>query len=397
MQKIVYKLDWFTCIFENCSILDTFDVFGIQCDSDLQKVYSEFFLSSKGYATDVTFNFDGIGIKTDLYEVLSVFGTDDLSSLDFLKVFNLPFRSVRFDISGSALDMLRSRGINVDRLFTTQFLLPEGKSYHVTRADFAFDLINYMPNFVDDCISLAQHYNNGNGRVFCVNSTAIKYSIRTGDQKTIYFGAPRSDKLLRVYDKKLQLERQVDYASKCPYKDEDGNLPQSWIRIELQTRNQTATHLLYDANDYLERFRYIYDHFAIRAGKDKVACYTWTNLFSWDTIPSIIQNANSITYEKPIDRVEKYIKNIAFGNLMVYMSVYGIDNLITMLMLQWEHLQKSKNPLDVMRKKQIISRMYSCQDPMDLSRPNFLKFNGSYDDVDPDFRRLVSIGALMSK
>lgn len=348
-QGIFYKLDWFTAVFENCSIFEVLDVLGIDLSYDVMEVYSNLYLSSKGYGTDVTFNFDGINIKTDLYSCFyRVFHTDDFDSINPEDFFSAPFSKIRMDLSGKALDQLRTSGFDVDSYFRVPFSLSDHQSYHVTRADFAFDLVDYAPDFLLKCCIACEKYCTDSGRLFTsTGGTGMKYSLRTGDQRTLYIGSPRSDKLLRIYDKKLQYEQAHRLQSDCPFNAGD-DVPRSWIRIELQTRNAAAQSLLYDTEDSFQIFKFIYDNFAIRQGRGLEApiCEEWVNLFDWATIPRIIQNAKSVHYECIADRAGKYIRNIAFSNIVIHLADVGIDNFIVEISSELERLQKSSFPLD---------------------------------------------------
>ena len=355
---IHFKLDWFTAMFEECSIMDVLDIVGINLGYDLLEVYSNLYLSSKGYGTDITFNFDGINIKTDLYACYKVFHTDDLDSIDPLDFFNAKFCKIRLDLSGKALDQLRSSGLDVEAYFSTPFEIEFPRSYHVTRCDFAFDLVDYAPTFLDSCINACNSFSTSSGRLFTsTGGGGMKYGLRTGDQRTLYIGSPRSDKLLRIYDKRFQFEQGNRLASDCPYNDGD-LVPDSWTRVELQTRNSLAQNLLYIYKDPLEIFKFIFDNFAIRQdrGLDAPICEEWLNLFDWSVIPSIIQNAKSVQYETILERAEKYIYNIALSNIYVVACNHGWDYFQN-LRSEFIRLQRSNNPLDRKRFASIFTRM----------------------------------------
>lgn len=365
---IHYKLDWYTAMFENCSILNILDLLDINISYDLMAVYSNLYLSSKGYGTDVTFNFDGINIKTDLNACYRVFHTDDLDSIDPLDFFGARFAKIRMDLSGKALDLLRSYGIDVDTFFSIPFELGEGQSFHVTRADFAFDLVNYAPDFLDSTLAACEEYHSSAGRLYVGASSGMKYSVRIGDQKTLYLGSPRSEQLLRIYDKKLQFDQAHRLQSDCPY-NVDGCCPDSWIRIELQTRNGTAEHLLYDHDDPLQIFKFIFEKFSLRKekGLDAEICEEWLDLFDWENIPRLLykmQNPHTVSYG---DRAEGYIKNIAFSNIVVLVKYIGWDAFRALIDSQFEDLQRSPHPLDHRRWCSLFHKMSCAVDPLNPS------------------------------
>lgn len=84
------------------------------------------------------------------------------------------------------------------------------------------------------------------------------------------------------------------YLKDNPYDD-----PESWIRIELQTRNKLAHELAFDETEMLSIFKFIYTTYCFT---DTVATNShsrkpiefWQNLFDWEEIPTIIQNAKSV-------------------------------------------------------------------------------------------------------
>ena len=372
---IFTKLDWYTAMFNNCSILEIFKIFHIEPCVDLMEVFARHYENSRGYSMDYVFDFGGIRIYADSDSVLSTFCTDDLDMIeDPISVFNTAFRAIRVDISGGGLDTLRAYGYDVDKIFSTPLELPEGKSYHLTRADFAFDLVDYMPTFLDENIKLCREFAQESGRVLVQNSATMKYSIRVGDQKTLYLGSPRSDAMLRIYDKKLQFEQANKFQSQCPYRVAGtGALPQSWIRIELQTRKSKVMPLLYDY-DMLQRFQYIYDHYGIRPAVKEPVSDVWRDLFDWATISDvIIQNANPLTaYKTIIEKADRFVKNGAYSSIVTLIACFGWNAFRNMIDTQFERLQRSQLPVNQYRWKSLMCRMFQAFDYLNPSKPEYL-------------------------
>ena len=213
------------------------------------------------------------------------------------KVFDMVVPSIRVDLSGKALDYLRGCDFEFYDFRANQCLL----SYHITRCDWAFDFVNYCPDFMDKLIDHIQRHSLASGRI-PLSSThgAVKYSLKLGSEKTLYLGASKSDKLLRIYDKALQL-KDADtglWKEEIPYDD-----PDSWFRIELQTRNKTAHGLLMPGLDgqimeYIDILKYIFDSYAFADGEQDARSSArqcvdfWYKLFPWNEVKKkIIQNA----------------------------------------------------------------------------------------------------------
>lgn len=278
------KLDYFQAVFNDVDFAYVLEWLGLPVNK-----FGDFLTNSYerglGYDTHIGYRFENISIETRADYLLQYNSSEgnDLAFWTFSKVFLI--------VSGKGLDYLRSQGIDVDHNFRRQPAINEltGKPVmHPTRCDFAFDLINYQSSFLDDCLS---HLSNFSDRVpLCSMGAPIKFSVRTGDQKTLYLGSPRSDKLLRVYDKKMeQSDRYGNLASSPVDYDVD-----SWIRVEYQTRNDETWRILYGEGDYLSIFRYIFDRYTFKAADGKPAQF-WLDLFNWDEIPAIVQNANWVS------------------------------------------------------------------------------------------------------
>lgn len=372
---IHFKLDWFTAMFYDCSIDEVVGCLGFEVNYDLKESYSSAFCRNFAYGNCFTFTLDNISLFITVLDVYRTFNTEDLELIDPVTFFSSPIPSIRLDLSGSSLNQLRARGVDVDYFFKIPFDV-HGKEYHVTRADFAFDLVDYCPEFLDNCLRACNFYHNSNNLLYTASGgRAIKYSMRLGDQKTLYLGSKGSEKLLRIYDKRLEYE-QAHRLCQCPY-NEDDNVPSSWIRVELQSRDGSAQSLLYDSNDYLEVFRFIFDKFSIRTGPgmDSPICKEWVDLFDWNTIPRIIQNANTVHYESISERAGKYIRNIAFSNIVIHLADVGIDNFIFEISSELDRLQKSPYPLDHRRWCSLLCKlnyMYA-----DNSFPDHLSYDTS--------------------
>lgn len=353
------KIDWFTVIFYDCSVRQALtSLCGLHLPDgiDFDRTFNDRFLSSQGYLPDFVFNFNGVACRVAQGDVFDVIPESQVDSCDSFKFFDLHFRKVRLEVSGSGLDVLRSEGIDVDTLFFRPLpMQTDIQTYHVTRVDVAFDLLDYQTDFLDRCISwCAENGNNMTHRIAVgASGGGLKYSFRLGDQKTLYLGAGTSDRLLRVYDKGLQYETSKQVI---PYVYEDGTFPSSWIRIELQTRREVETSkILYSHPDFQDStecflgvFRYIYDRFGFY--KDGKTVDLWLNLFDWDKIPGILNKSLILSHHEPnCVRAKSYVQRSAFSSIVIYLAEYGWKSFQEMINHQFIAMQRSLNPCDKMR------------------------------------------------
>lgn len=315
---IYYKVDWISLVYTDCSLSDVLKDLCLIDIIDFDDFVSSQFMRNLGYFDTCVFVYEGIQFSLlDFWKYKDNF---DLSDLDSLLSMTIP--RIKVDISGSALDFLRSilPDIDWDNIFRQDVCFR-----HVTRMDYAFDLINYMPTFLDDVVSFIRTNVSGEYLTFCSQKAPIGYSIRSGDQKTLYIGRAASDKLLRIYDKKMQFCKNGVYVKDTPY-----GSPDSWIRIEFQTRSKFSHDFACTPRTPEQIFKYLYDKYSFAvyddSGKKSVAKF-WLDLFDWSEIPSVIQNIHFCV--KPIT-VKERVENICIrnsGNLFLFCAMYGFDSL----------------------------------------------------------------------
>ena len=290
-NKIYCKLDWLTVIFENCSLNHVLR--WLQLEDVVSDFCAAAYEQSRGYDNVFKFVYNGILLETSSFN----FYGEDLS----VSIFGTVVPKIRLELSGSALDYLRSIGLDMDTYRFNAPDLPLAGSYHFTRADWAYDFINYMPDFVDRMLDHIAQNMLPSGRIPLASTKgAIGCRVVTGGQKTIYLGSPQSDKMLRVYDKKMQY---IDLNSGLYKKTNPYNDPASWFRIEWQTRNKLAHNLVLDATqDFKSILRKIFDSYAFAKGDHDIyhngsrpVVDFWLKLFNWKEVESrIIQNANFV-------------------------------------------------------------------------------------------------------
>lgn len=341
--RILCSIDWFSAIFEDCSVKEICDFLKLDFNTIFDEIYQEAFTRSIGFEEKIVYRYEGICFECPYSSMYGNFDYDDVSILE------VSFPKIRLDISGSGLRFLRSEFKKIDLDLEDYLRIKQSDyHYHVTRSDFAFDLIDYKSEFLDQCIEFVNSQKSD--RLNVMNKQgSIVYSMRTGDQKTLYLGAPSSCKLLRIYDKKLQYCKHGVEWSK-PYDLEDipvEEYPNSWIRIELQTRRHVSESILYGDGSYLSILKYIYQNYCFR-DLNKEPSYIrqpadfWINLFDWTEIESIIQNSNSVQYKSYTEKVNDTVYGRYFNLIISALARDGLQGFIIKVNQYLYYLQVPK-------------------------------------------------------
>lgn len=131
----------------------------------------------------------------------------------------------RMDIPGDALAWLRAEGWKDDYLL--KVLAETPKKRRTTRLDYALNIHNAG--------SVRHTVNHWRAHQIKTTFTSAPsgwqdYGKRAG--QTVYFGSPKSDKFVRIYDKGAEMKM----------------LNEAWLRVELQTRKEYAQALVIDAS-----------------------------------------------------------------------------------------------------------------------------------------------------
>lgn len=281
-----------------------------------------FYERCRGFDNRFNFTYNGITLETADF---SFYGKEINVSL-----FDVTVPKIRLELSGSGLDFLRSRGFDVDMYVKYPIDLPEGGAYHFTRVDYAFDFINYCPEFVDCMIDHIYHHKLPSERVPVLNLPGgIKVKLVTGGQKTIYLGSPQSDRMLRVYDKRMQY---VDLGTGAYKKDNPYGNPDSWFRIEWQCRNQFANSLIRSDLEHKHILKDIFERYAFSdSNSDKRSRRPvdfWLKLFDWSDVEKrIVQNAKYVESTSPEEEVIDRFQKVMMRTFILYFSLVGREGL----------------------------------------------------------------------
>lgn len=362
-QGIVPKIDWFSIMLSEVSIQEIFDWLDIPDVIDLDDaILKNFYQMSVGYDERLFFSWNGITISFSLFDVRDI-------PLD-LNFFQLVCPRVKLDLSGTGLDYLRLHGRNIDDFLRDirnyEFF---DNSYSITRCDFAFDLINWQSDFLNRCFEYVRSNHTSANRLCCVGLTAaLAYSERHGSDETLYIGSPTSDKLLRIYDKRLQF---IDRETGAYIKPNFYSNPDSWIRVEWQLRNKKAVDILFGDGDFFSIYKKIYESYPFAdlstPSHRRLKHPFWEDLFKADddfnTIKSLVLNKvfhfvqlvvprdHAIGDRLPYDLI-RYIEFIFFCETRGIKVGDDLKNLINSM---WIQLQTPTDDpgLDLKRRKRL--------------------------------------------
>lgn len=308
LYRFIYaRLDYYSAVFNDVTVdyvLNNFLKLGVEVENEFVRNVQE---RALGYTNHFEWSFQNIRVRVRQDAVSTA---DDLYSTN---VFLRNFQWIQLDISGQGLDYLRSRDFDPDTELRKLPLMygddPEHMKpiWHVTRADFAFDFVNYAGNFLDQCMEwvIPCCQKSWSPKVStCGKSAPLTVSPRPAEH-TLYIGSTRSDAMLRIYDKKIETEKRGNALD--AYEKFGVDNIESWIRIEWQTRNKVAHQYLYSESDWLSILKEIYRRYCFYDAENKGPADFWIRLYNWDVISNIIQNAN---WTEPVITKEGLISKV---------------------------------------------------------------------------------------
>lgn len=275
-RGIVGKIDWVTVIFASCSISQFFEFIKLDhlIDFDDEKVKQPFERDAR-WDDRIVFRWNNLDFSFSIYDNLDI-DTD---------LFHSRVNDLRVDISGQGLDFLRSNGLDVETFFrdSLYFLDYFGLGgWHFTRADIAFDFVNYNSDMIDKCITYAAHNETATGRLkICGIDGPQVYQIYNGDSKSFCVGSPSSDRQLKIYDKKLEQTDHLTGLYKNPNAYSD---PDTWIRMECRFRNKQAIEILSTQQDFFDYLIFIYKKYLFKDMHQhgEVVAQFWKDIFYAD-------------------------------------------------------------------------------------------------------------------
>ena len=386
-QKISCLIDYVSVIFENTSFNAILRFLKMDPNIYVSDFLQTECVQTYGCMYWFGFAFEGVQLTADNYV------PDDEKDAE---IFDRIFSKIRCNISGSGLCFLRGIGFEIaERCNPDLWFDPEtGEKFifHMTRCDFAFDLINYKSDFLDKCIEHCRNHHTDADRIALMNGSGLRYSYRLGDQKTLYLGSPRSDKLLRIYDKRLEY---IDSKSKAYIRDNPYSNPDSWIRVEWQTRNAFSHGWFFskyidghffEEVQFISILRQIYENYCFsdmtsKYWKRQPAPF-WHELFDWDLIPRIIYNNKFEIVKLFSERVDSYVEKTAVTNVLLYIGMHGMKKFLKVLTDRLDLFNNVDSIKDSCRreivyrqKKAFLSKMNLCEVERSLSFLSVLQGN----------------------
>lgn len=359
---VFYKIDWLTIVVRDQSFVDVLRYFGISLNEDFFAAIRDSYFADPNYGRKLRVNIYGILFELEArdieWQLDQKYGhrCNDPKEYDPMFIAHCFLSWIRIDLCGSGLDWLRSQNVDIEA--KVRNISNIGWNFTFTRCDFAYDFVNYSGYFVEALHQLCNQNHKENNKLACHGSQAgVSWRVKYGDKEhIIYFGASGAQQMIRFYDKKLERIAKNDLTG-CPYTS-DGSLPQSWIRIELQTRHRKERSLPYDlifAENYSAEsvLRYIFDFYAVHeCGSiyDKISP-VWLDLFEWETLSPIIQNAKTVQSIDVKTASYKYFDFNLKNHLFVLCSL-GRDKMVNRIVCDWYNLQRSESSLD--------RRRFSC-------------------------------------
>lgn len=344
------KIDWLTLVVMNDSPVTILKL--LHADSILDDLVVNQFDRDQGYDTRRVFTFNGVSFDFDLEKALA----NDKEN-DGYGVFSAIYQKFRVDISGSGLDYLRDIGFDVNSFL--DFIRDNFEPDHIrpTRIDYAFDIVNGDYNVLYDFINEVKACEisgllDPTMRLRFINGRlgGNNYSYRFGNgQATFYFGTPRSESLLRVYDKRLQF---LNGNKTFPqFEEVKHNVPiTSWIRFELQTRSRFCCNFLRSFRDLETVWKYISSNYRAIDPSSGFVFSSLDKFFGELDEMKIVWH----DYYNPLTSFNESI-DISWNRcrkLIMYLYVkHGARYIIDLLQYELDKLCISTDPKDVLRRR----------------------------------------------
>ena len=326
----VYPLvDYLTVIFNDCRCSDVFEWL------HLYEEIPEFFKTVRPEdRLDPKFIFSYNGIRVEVSRIF--FYHEDLDESCFERV--LP--SIRCEISGSGLNFLRSRGVEMYYHMRKKPLLPEGASYHFTRIDISYDFINYAPTLFDDIANYCLENALPSGRIPIKGlRSGLGADVSLLGKRMVALGSSQSSRRLVFYDKRFE---QSDKLTNTYNKPNSYGNPDSWIRMEARFSDNRAHTLVLGVDYNGERATFesvlkdIYHSYQFMSkeinGYDQRKCVDfWQKLFSWEELQRrIILNEKYVESLSPSEKLDA-VTPLMSRRCIAYIEKHGLYGFLCML------------------------------------------------------------------
>lgn len=326
---IFSSIDTLHVIYYNCTMKLIFEHLNLPTEniSGMYEVGDDGFcknIKNRGYTFEFKLNYNNIWLHGDC-------STVDVDTLKPDNFFTFEFKKIRVEITGEGMEFLRSRHFSPDDTFMSQtFWLGCNTRFNITRVDFAFDFVNDKKETFDEIFCYVDNYqlaNRGCERLLTGRGSGISFKRKYGNEDTLYLGSGGSDKICRIYDKKL--ERGADRIAKLDLPSfmlEEIKEVKSWYRVELQFRRFYCEEQLFcNHGDLKNNLMFLFDNFMI-CEKDEEGKYhhiqPMVDLYDWTKLQKLYKMQNESKFKDSttwIDKVREFMKQQ--GALS---NVYGV-------------------------------------------------------------------------
>lgn len=372
--KIMSKIDWTTIMYYDVCLLNLFDLFGLDNSIAEDEFVNNAYENNQGWDKTIVINYSDVRFEI---------GIDDFYNSTTETIFTHIFKKIRVDFSGKTLDILRNNGLDVDHDFiNSDFISNNGYyAYNITRMDFAFDFIDYKPEFFEKFYNHLQYLDNNRFDTVRCKGTCkpMNFSIRTGGgQRTIYLGSTSGNKLLRMYDKRLQYIR-YDGSIIQPLPENIGHC-NSWYRMELQTRRKECGIGLDLGSNGLEVdncLRFIFEHYAMVDENGKVLDFI-KDFYNIDGLPPIIHNLSLLYKMQIVDRCNNFVKGTALKSIVTLIAYYGLDGFVEQLNNVLHKHYHGNRRSDAAFRRSLFMQLHELQQETDIHKLNLLYESDGY-------------------
>lgn len=373
-SAVLAKIDSYSCDFYECSMADVVCGY-LKLPINVQdEFFRDVFSSSRTSEKFVGWRYNNIFVSARASDMRAE--VRELTELDEVQskvVFNTQYAVVRLNVSGQGLTYLRSVGFDPEVEFRK---LPELRDnsfspggdplpkWHVTRVDIAFDFINYMGTFYDDCYDyllpiFQTCLSEGRSpRVVCGSiNRNYSFDLKT-TTRTITVGTRGHHNMCRIYDKLY--ERKCKKADLDPAETGGISNISSWIRFEIEYGRDKASEVLYGHGDYLSILKFAQSTFKFFIPKTSTPAPFWDELYNWGEIAEFIQNVN---WYEPVETKESVISKAANNlDVVAYIAVYGWDAFRHLMQSAIDEMMVGTDRRSEYRRKKFLTKVTLLQD-----------------------------------
>lgn len=302
-------------------------------------------IKNRGYTYEFKLNYNNIWFHGDC-------STVDVNTLNFNNFFTFEFKKIRVEFTGEGIEYLRLQKFSPDDTFLNQsFWFAANCQYNITRVDFAFDYVNEKADVFDGIFTYVDNFqllNRGCERLFTGRGAGISFKRKYGNEDTLYLGSQGSDKICRIYDKKLERGKNRIQSLNLPsFMLEHISSIESWYRVELQFRRFYCSEQLFgNHGDLKNNLMFLFENFMI-CDKDSEGNYhhikPMVALYDWTKLQKLYKMQNTSKYKDVTSYIEKAHDFISTQGALSFTYVQSHGGLIPLIQLNETNLALMQN------------------------------------------------------